>query len=60
MNPEPLAAAALADGRLSELISGQPLDVPLYWHVSRSVADALKPLTSAVVRAAAAALHPIT
>lgn len=60
MNPEPLAAAALADGRLRELIPGQPLDVPLYWHVSRSVADALKPLTSAVVRAAAAALHPIT
>lgn len=60
MNPEPLAATALADGRLRELIPGQPLDVPLYWHVSRSVADALKPLTSAVVRAAAAALHPIT
>ncbi|MBX9467987.1 MAG: LysR family transcriptional regulator ArgP [Rhizobium sp.] len=59
MNPEPLAAAALADGRLRELIAGQPLDVPLYWHVSRSVAGALKPLTDAVVRAAAAVLHPI-
>ena len=41
MNPEPLAASELADGRLRELIAGQPLDVPLYWHVSRSVTGAL-------------------
>lgn len=59
MNPEPLAAAALADGRLSELIPGRPLDVPLYWHVSRSVAGALRPLTDAVVRAAGKILRPI-
>lgn len=60
MNPEPLAAGAIADGRLCELLPGQPLDVPLYWHVSRSVAGALKPITDAVLRAASAALRPIT
>ncbi len=59
MNPEPLAAAALADGRLVELMPGQPLDVPLYWHVNRSVATALQPLTEAVVRVASKLLRPI-
>jgi len=59
MNPEALAATAIADGRLQELIPGQPLDVPLYWHVSRTVAGALKPLTAAVQSAASAVLRPI-
>jgi LysR family transcriptional regulator (chromosome initiation inhibitor) len=59
MNPEPLAAEALADGRLRELLPGHALDVALYWHVSRSVAGALKPVTDAVLRAAGAALRPI-
>ncbi|NBB50650.1 ArgP/LysG family DNA-binding transcriptional regulator [Rhizobium sp. CRIBSB] len=59
MNPEALAATAIADGRLQELIPGQPLDVPLYWHVSRAVAGALKPLTAAVQSAASAVLRPI-
>ena len=59
MNPELLAGAALADGRLREVVSGKPLDVPLYWHVSRSVAGAMKPITEAVVRASARVLRPI-
>jgi LysR family transcriptional regulator (chromosome initiation inhibitor) len=59
MNPENLAAAALADGRLQELVAGKPLDVPLYWHVSRSVAGALRPLTDAVVKATHGALRPL-
>ncbi|MCZ8181107.1 MAG: LysR family transcriptional regulator ArgP [Rhizobium sp.] len=59
MNPENLAAAALADGRLQELVAGKPLDVPLYWHVSRSVAGALRPLTDAVVKATRGALRPL-
>ncbi|MDQ0423259.1 LysR family transcriptional regulator (chromosome initiation inhibitor) [Peteryoungia aggregata LMG 23059] len=59
MNPEARAATAIADGRLQELIPGQPLDVPLYWHVSRTVAGALKPLTAAVQSAASAVLRPI-
>ncbi|MBB5276874.1 LysR family transcriptional regulator (chromosome initiation inhibitor) [Rhizobium rosettiformans] len=59
MNPEPLVSHALADGRLCELVPGQPLDVPLYWHVSRSISAALKPLTASVIRAASAVLRPI-
>ena len=59
MNPENLAAAALADGRLQELVAGKPLDVPLYWHVSRSVAGALRPLTDAVIKATRGALRPL-
>jgi LysR family transcriptional regulator (chromosome initiation inhibitor) len=60
MNPELLASAALSDGRLREVVPGKPLDVPLYWHVSRSVAGAMKPVTEAVVRASARVLRPIT
>ncbi len=60
MNPEPLAAAALADGRLRELVPGQPLDVPLYWHVSRAVIGAMKPVTEAVICASGHVLHPIS
>ena len=60
MNPEPLATPALADGRLQELLPGQPLDVPLYWHVSRSVAGVMKPVTEAVRHAASRALRPIS
>lgn len=59
MNPEPLAATALADGRLREVLPGKPLDVPLFWHVSRSVAGAMKPITEAVIRASARVLRPI-
>ncbi|SIQ35953.1 transcriptional regulator, LysR family [Rhizobium sp. RU33A] len=59
MNPELLAGAALSDGRLREVLPGKPLDVPLYWHVSRSVAGAMKPVTEAVVRASARVLRPI-
>lgn len=59
MNPELLASAALADGRLREVVPGKPLDVPLYWHVSRSVAGAMKPVTGAVIRASARVLRPI-
>ncbi len=59
MNPENLVATALADGRLQELVAGKPLDVPLYWHVSRSVAGALRPLTDAVIKATRGALRPL-
>ncbi|MFN7090878.1 MAG: LysR family transcriptional regulator ArgP [Allorhizobium sp.] len=59
MNPELLAGAALSDGRLREVLPGKPLDVPLYWHVSRSVAGAMKPITETVIRASARVLRPI-
>ncbi len=56
MNPEILAADAIAEGRLAPL--GVPFDVPLYWHWSRAVAPALRTVTDAVLRAAADHLRP--
>jgi LysR family transcriptional regulator (chromosome initiation inhibitor) len=59
MNPEVLAAPALADGRLVLLNQDCPLDVPLYWHVSRSVQRLMRPVTEAVQEAARQSLLPI-
>ncbi len=58
MNPEPLIAGHLAKGRLVELISDTPLDVPLYWQFSRFTAPALAPLTRAMRDAATHILRP--
>ncbi len=52
MNPEGLARAALADGRLCALVPDAPLDVELTWQIGRVLAPALAPLTQAVRRAA--------
>lgn len=49
LNPEALVADALRAGRLVALAPERPLDVPLYWHWSRTVGPALAPLTEAVV-----------
>jgi LysR family transcriptional regulator (chromosome initiation inhibitor) len=57
MNPEPLIRSHLAEGRLVELLPGRPLDVPLFWQVSRRMAPVIAPLTGAVRDAARAALH---
>jgi len=57
MNPEPLVAGHLAQGRLVQLIPDTPLDVPLYWQFSRLTAPALAPLTSAMRRAASGILR---
>lgn len=59
MNPEVLAAPALADGRLVLLKADSPLDVPLFWHVSRSVQRLMKPVTQTVLEAAQLVLRPI-
>ena len=56
MNPELLVARPLATGSLVELIAKTPLDVPLYWQFTRLAAPALRPLTAAIRKAAAAAL----
>lgn len=56
MNPAPLVADHLREGRLVELVPGTPLDVPLTWQVSRLAADQLGVLTREVVEAASAAL----
>lgn len=53
LNPEPLVAPALADGRLRELLPDTPLDVPLVWHHVRRLGRVLAPLTEAVTAAAA-------
>lgn len=56
LNPEPMAAPHLAQGRLQCLIPQTPLDVPLYWQYSRLTAQALAPLTAAMRREAARVL----
>lgn len=57
LNPEPLVAPALASGALVKLHEA-PLDVALTWQVSRIAAEALAPLTRAVMGAARRALVP--
>lgn len=52
MNPEPLVRQALKDGTLVALVPDAPLDVPLYWQVSRAMSGAIAPLTRAVRQAA--------
>lgn len=59
MNPEVLVAPALESGRLCVLKPDCPLDVPLYWHVSRSVERLMTPVTKAVVEVARQRLRPI-
>lgn len=53
MNPDCLVAPLLASGALVELVPGQVLRVPLYWHWSRSLAKPLQSLTQNVLAAAA-------
>lgn len=56
MNPAALVQADLAEGALVALTPDQPLDVMLYWQVSRLAADRLVPFTRAVQAAARAVL----
>ncbi|WP_454746441.1 LysR family transcriptional regulator ArgP [Ciceribacter selenitireducens] len=58
LNPEGLVSDAIAAGRLVLLLSDAAYDVPLYWHWSRSVATALRPLNAAVGETARAMLRP--
>tara|TARA_R110002049_G_scaffold10127_6_gene50581 strand:+ start:51085 stop:51993 length:909 start_codon:yes stop_codon:yes gene_type:complete len=58
MNPEMLVAQDLTAGRLVALDAEMPLDVPLYWQVTRIMAPALAPLTAAIRHAATSALVP--
>jgi LysR family transcriptional regulator (chromosome initiation inhibitor) len=52
MNPESLVADHLSTGRLVVLAPGRPLDVALYWQISRLMAPALATVTAAVKRSA--------
>jgi LysR family transcriptional regulator (chromosome initiation inhibitor) len=56
MNPEPLVAGYLGDGRLAELAPDTPLDTPLFWQFSRLASAAIAPLTRAIRSAAARSL----
>lgn len=57
LNPEALVRAALADGRLVELLPGKPLDVPLWWQTTRLAVPLLQPLSDAVLAQARQQLH---
>ncbi|QWW69906.1 LysR family transcriptional regulator ArgP [Rhizobium sp. WYJ-E13] len=52
MNPIHLTEHHIKAGRLVELISGTPLDVVLYWQISRLAADRLVGLTQKVIEVA--------
>lgn len=52
MNPIQLTEAHIKAGRLVELIPGTPLDVVLYWQISRLAADRLAGLTQKVIEVA--------
>ena len=53
MNPAALVQDALREGTLVALIPDKPLDVGLFWQVSRALSGAIAPLTRAVRNAAA-------
>ncbi|MEN8831206.1 MAG: LysR family transcriptional regulator ArgP [Pacificibacter sp.] len=56
LNPDRYFKAAKAKGQLCELIPDTPLDIPLFWHVSRAVKSPLRGLTASVRKAARAYL----
>lgn len=57
LNPEPLVAEYLTNGKLVKLMPDAALDVPLYWQFSRLSAPSFAPLTTAMRRAASQVLH---
>lgn len=57
MNPLTLAEPYLASGDLVQLATDSPVDVALYWQVSRLEVPVLAQLTRSVVRAATVALQ---
>lgn len=58
MNPEAMIAGDIAAGRVVDLAPDLPLDVPLYWQVTRTAAGPLASLTAAMRQAARGALLP--
>jgi len=52
MNPALMVDKYIASGDLVELIPGQTLDKPLYWHCSRMVSDSLRKFTQNVIEVA--------
>lgn len=56
MNPESLSRLELEAGTLVEVVPNAPMDVPLYWQVSRLTAGPLRALTQSVMQHARKAL----
>ena len=56
LNPIHLVRGHLASGRLVELVTGAPLDVPLSWQIGHQAAGSIASLTSAIVAEAKRAL----
>lgn len=56
LNPDALVAEHIATGRLVDLVPEGGFKVPLYWHISRSVRDAMAPVSAAVRSVAQMAL----
>jgi LysR family transcriptional regulator (chromosome initiation inhibitor) len=59
MNPLSLVAQHLQTGRLVALDARAPMDVALFWQVSRVMGPALAPLTQAILRSAHQHLRPV-
>ncbi|WP_425072660.1 LysR family transcriptional regulator ArgP [Sagittula sp. S175] len=59
LNPLPLVAAHLASGALVEMVPDHVRAVPLYWQTRSLTAQAIRPLTRALRRAAATALPEV-
>ncbi|MNN49815.1 putative HTH-type transcriptional regulator [compost metagenome] len=57
--PEQQVRGELARGELVELVPGQVIDVPLYWHHWRNGGELLAALTAHLLRNAAQMLVPI-
>ena len=60
MNPESLVREHIDSGRLVALDPALPMDVPLYWQVTRVMAPALRDLTAALIETARTLLLPIS
>lgn len=58
MNPQSLVAEHLKTGHLVALDRNSPMDVPLYWQVTRVMAPALAPLTRSILSTAKRHLLP--
>ncbi len=58
MNPEHLVRDDIANGRLVALAPGAPLDIALFWQVSRMTGPALAALTAAIRKQASRDLRP--
>jgi len=58
LNPQSLVDPFLADGSLQRLVPDSDLQVPLFWHHSRLLSDALAELTGSVKLICKAELQP--